>query len=74
MMTELEALEIVSNQLAKWSLNDGPLSYNHLSNNEQRELEWLECLLEKVIDESPRIITAADETSASNRSHDESLL
>ncbi len=43
----LKALEFVSEQLAKWSLNDGPLT--NLPNETQHELERLEVILENTI-------------------------
>ena len=47
----LTALETVSEQLAEWSLNKGPLDYGngHLSNQAHQELERLEAVLENAI-------------------------
>jgi hypothetical protein len=45
----LKALELVSELLAKWSLNDGPLDYKNISNDEARELQHLEVVLENAI-------------------------
>jgi len=47
----LATLELVSEQLAEWSLNSGPLDYGNgrISSHEQKQLERLEEALENVI-------------------------
>ena len=45
----LKALVAVSEQLAKWSLNDGCLDFKNITNDEQEEKERLELVLEEAI-------------------------
>ncbi len=47
----LVALEFVSEQIAAWSLNKGPLDFGNgsISNHQQREVERLDLVLEEAI-------------------------
>jgi fructose-1,6-bisphosphatase len=45
----LNALKQISERLAKWALNGGCLDYKNISNDEQKQLDQLELILEDAI-------------------------